>query len=271
MAAPLYEELAAVLRQQVRQYEPDRQLPTEAELAQTYRASRDTVRRALGILAREELIESRGRRGWFVRQVQPVFWWASRPEATPDSEAWADDMRSQGLEPTETIRVEHEVADPRVAVRLGLDHPALVVARRRLQRVGGLRGYSQPVLIRTADDYYPLHLVADSPLARPGSVQPSAYAVMRDLSCPWVDDMRLDEERARPGTAYETALFGKPAGSPVIQVIRTRRTEEGRPVAVTIAVSPGDMLAVMRGNVSSDLESTVDNAERIRRLRRPGT
>ncbi len=65
---PLYEQLAAILREMIssgrlKHLDP---LPSESALSQEYDVSRDTVRKAIGVLADEGLAFTVRRRGTFV-------------------------------------------------------------------------------------------------------------------------------------------------------------------------------------------------------------
>lgn len=67
---PKYLRLAAVLSTLIRegQYPPGDKLPSEPELCRAYRLSRPTVVRALELVQREGLLESRQGSGWYVRE-----------------------------------------------------------------------------------------------------------------------------------------------------------------------------------------------------------
>ena len=69
MSTPLYRRIAAELRHTISQGElpPGGQLPTEQELGDRYKVSRNTVRLALGLLSNEGIITSTPGRGTFVR------------------------------------------------------------------------------------------------------------------------------------------------------------------------------------------------------------
>jgi GntR family transcriptional regulator len=70
---PKYRQLLIILRNQILagQPGPGDRLPSEDELANTYRISRGTVRRAIAQLEAERLIETTHGLGSFVRQVHP--------------------------------------------------------------------------------------------------------------------------------------------------------------------------------------------------------
>lgn len=68
---PRYRTIEAILRDQIftgELHEGDR-VPTEEQLARTYRVSRPTVRRALAVLQRERLIVRTARLGTFVNRI----------------------------------------------------------------------------------------------------------------------------------------------------------------------------------------------------------
>lgn len=68
---PRYRTIEAILRDQIfsgELHEGDR-VPTEEQLGRTYRVSRPTVRRALGVLQRERLIVRTARLGTFVNRI----------------------------------------------------------------------------------------------------------------------------------------------------------------------------------------------------------
>jgi GntR family transcriptional regulator len=67
--APLWEQLAAILRAQILSGEipPRSPLPSESALQQIHGVSRGTVRRALAVLAEEGLTVTIGGRGTYVR------------------------------------------------------------------------------------------------------------------------------------------------------------------------------------------------------------
>lgn len=66
---PLYAQLAEVLRGQIRAGEllPDRPVPSELTLQQTYGVSRDTVRHAFKVLREEGLVVTVRGKGTYVK------------------------------------------------------------------------------------------------------------------------------------------------------------------------------------------------------------
>lgn len=69
-----YVQIASLLRSQILEgsYSSTMKLPTEMELAETYNANRQTIRRALSLLIQEGLIERRQGSGSYVKDTAPA-------------------------------------------------------------------------------------------------------------------------------------------------------------------------------------------------------
>ena len=242
MGQPLYEGIAAEIREHILRgkLSPGQRLPSEADLVDQYGAARQTVRHALTVLSREHLIISGQGRGWFVRDTNPLVWNAWKPERNTrtdiqPNDVWAQDVRDQGREPSERIEVAILIPELRIAERLGLGDGEHAVARRRIRYVDG-------DVSTTADTYYPLEIVKDTPIARPGDVLPGVYAVLEQLGHGW--HTYRDEIIARAATVQESERFGVAVGDPMSEVVRTRYDGDKRPVAVTLTVVPGDRVII---------------------------
>lgn len=68
---PVYSQLAEILHQQILTgiYQPGEKLPSEGELVEMYNVSPMTVRRAINLLAAQNIIATSHRRGTFVKAV----------------------------------------------------------------------------------------------------------------------------------------------------------------------------------------------------------
>lgn len=245
MTQPLYEDVAADLRSMIQsgQLAPGARLPSEATLGADYKVSRPTIRNALDALEREGLLYSAKGRGWFVKEIARLIWHASRPERNQEvdafSDAWSRDVREQGHEPDEQREVAKVAAPHLIAVRLGIEPGTTVYVRRRLRLVDG-----EP--FSTADTYYPREIVEGTPIAEPGDVLPSAYAVLDAMGLGWTDEP-IDELLSRRANTVEADRFGIQPGDPVFSIIRTRFTSDGQPVAATVVVAPGDRIRIIYG------------------------
>jgi GntR family transcriptional regulator len=70
---PVYRQLAAILREGIERgtYPPGRKIPSETTLMQEHGVARETVRKAVRILADEGLVEPVQGRGVFVTEERP--------------------------------------------------------------------------------------------------------------------------------------------------------------------------------------------------------
>lgn len=236
MSTVLYRGVAQEMRRHVAKLQPGTRLPPEHALVTKFKVSRATIRAALRELAAEGLITSARGQGWATRSQNLLQWVASTPErntatdVTP-ADSWSNGIRHQGRDPQEQIRTETLLADGQIADLLEVDPGTPVLARRRLRWVN-------EQLHTTADTYFPLAIVAGTPIELPAHVRPGTYAVMEAAGHGW--RTYRDRLRARPPTADEADLFMLGAGVAVLEHVRVRRTADGRVVAVMITVLPGD-------------------------------
>ena len=144
MSTPLYRRIAAELRHAITRGElpPGSQLPTEQELGDRYKVSRNTVRLALGLLTNEGIITSTPGRGTFVRDRIMLTYHASRAEAADRPDDWHTDayfteVRQQGRQPSQPFDIRIDPASLGVAERLRVEEGEAVVVRRMIRYVDG--------------------------------------------------------------------------------------------------------------------------------------
>jgi len=238
-ARHLYEQVAAVLRRAIMrgELEPGKSIPSEAELKAQHGVSRDTVRKALGILTQEGLITAGQGKVRYVRAYAPLRWTLSSFEGKDrlDSEntydAWGAEVASQGRQPAETIEVSIVVPPEQVADRLKLDpNRALVVVRKRVR-------YVDDKPYQLADSYFPEELVRGTPLMAPRSVSAPAGLL---AAIGFAQSRFVDEIKVRMPTWTENDRLKLAPGTPVAEVTRTGYGEDDTPLRVMITVAPGD-------------------------------
>ena len=164
MSTPLYRRIAAELRHAISSGElpPGSQLPTEQELGDRYKVSRNTVRLALGLLTNEGIITSTPGRGTFVRDRIMLTCHASRAEAADRPDDWHTDayfteVRQQGRQPSQRFDIRIDPASLGVAERLRVEEGEAVVVRRMIRYVDG-----EPWSIQ--DSSYPMDIAQEAGL-----------------------------------------------------------------------------------------------------------
>ncbi|MEU8385194.1 GntR family transcriptional regulator [Streptosporangium sp. NPDC048865] len=232
----LYQQVASDLRRTIYSgaLGPGDQLPTEAELMLAHQVSRNTVRLALGELVNEGLVTRTPRRGTVVRERRPLLMHPQRElqprrEETLEAFAWA--VSREGRAPSQEIEVSIVQPAEEIASRLELSDEELAVVRRRLRFVDG-----QPY--NTNDSYFPLALVADSEITRPGDIVRGANKVLEELGHRQV--RVVDDIWARMPNSAETERLQLQLGTPVVVYIRVGYDEEDTPVRVAVSVLPAD-------------------------------
>jgi GntR family transcriptional regulator len=232
----LYQLVASDLRRTIYSgaLGPGDQLPTEVELMLTHQVSRNTVRLALGELVNEGLVTRTPRRGTVVRERRPLLIHPQRelqpqPEETREAFAWA--VSQEGRAPSQNIEVAIVHPIEEIASRLELPDDELAVVRRRLRFVDG-----QPY--NTNDSYFPLTLVADSEITRPGDIVRGANKVLEELGHPQV--RMVDDIWARMPNSSEAEMLQLELGTPVVVYVRVGYDESDTPVRVAVSVLPSD-------------------------------
>ncbi|HZP27314.1 MAG TPA: GntR family transcriptional regulator [Acidimicrobiia bacterium] len=210
-----YRTLAAELRRAIATggYPPGQLLPSEAELAAAHAVSRVTVRKALGQLKAEGLVDSRQGFGWYAIAV-PL------RQSLSELTTIEAQVRAAGLTPRRRVLGFAFVdAPPRAAQVLGVA-TVLEIAR--------------------------LNLADDRPFARVTVWVPEQLAA--DLSRRAVEHQPLYELLGIPlggatqaitavaATPDDAALLNLPAGSPLLRCERITADRGGRPVLLSDAV-----------------------------------
>ncbi|MFF7193072.1 GntR family transcriptional regulator [Streptomyces sp. NPDC008079] len=233
---PLYMQLADRLRVKIgTEIAPGDKLPSERALSETYAASRNTVRLGLQRLVSEGLISPSQGRGYIVNRQDVLVYNASKSEEknrrlSAGVDAWVQDIREQGRNPSQQITVGIEKANPLIAGKLNLEEGELLLVRRRVRYVD-----DQPW--STEDSYYPHDLVRDTPIAEPADIPQGVIAFMASMGhaqVRYVDDVTA----SMPNPKQEEMLSMDP-GVPLLVRTRVGYTDS-RPIRVTVTVMPTD-------------------------------
>lgn len=208
-------------------------LPTEPELCEHYQVSRGTIRQALAQLAAEGLIETRGRRGTFVRRL-PVLEYSAHAEH-PDRkgssrDAWDTEVQKMGGSPSFDFSFRIIPASSAVAKRLRIKVDELVVVRAMMRYIDGIPWLDQV-------SYYPYDVARAAGIDVPHNIE---SGTVRALAAAGYREIGWEHEIAsRPATQDEIRTFNLAPGVAVLVYQRTAWTNE-RPVRLTSEVLPAD-------------------------------
>ncbi|MQA83124.1 MAG: UTRA domain-containing protein [Streptosporangiales bacterium] len=239
----LYRRVADDLRRKIEtgQLQPGNELPSERMLIGSYKASRNTVRKALDLLINEGLVSSHQGKGYFVRQDNTLPYYGRRLEtklmgSSEIYQVWEADLRELGREPRGDLNVSSTEPPADIARMLRLDEGQGVIARKRTRLVD-----DQPYAFDAT--YYPYALVENSRLLGAVDIPGDPDEVLAELGHKL---KRYDDEvRARMPNPEEERALRVPPGTPVTELARIGYDQADTPVRVHLAVLPGDRLRLV--------------------------
>jgi GntR family transcriptional regulator len=229
---PRYHRIADTLRERIRggEWSAGAPLPNQRRLARDFGVTLMTLRQALELLERDDLITRRHGLGTFV--------------ATPSIDyeitrmrRFAGDLSAQGESvATQVLDARPAVADRRVSAALGVAARARVVMVERLRLVGG-----HPMSLQRS--FLPARLgeevltsdLAETPLSQVLEFK-LGIVVVRAREA--VSAVRLGGREAR--------TLGCPSGAPAFESERVSFDADGRPVVFDRVFIPGDRFRITR-------------------------
>lgn len=235
-----YRVIAEILRAAISRgdHPPGALLPVQADLARIYDVNIGTIRRAVGLLHSEGLVDPVQGSGTRVRERQLIELPSTRySAATATAGPWEVACADQGAEGvTDVVGVSLRHADRRIATALDIDLGGEVVHRANRMRADGCVRQLQ-------DTWIPMWLARGTPLAEPGKVVGGIYG-------------GLTAAGHRPATATEVVIGRMPTsserehltlrlGSPVLDSRRTTRDTGGRVIVYTQVVVAADHVCLV--------------------------
>jgi GntR family transcriptional regulator len=218
-----YERIAEDLRWEIlsSRRQPGERLPSEHKLAEQYRTSRPTVRRAIALLKGEGLVVTEQGRGAFVRPTPHVRLLVTGSNYRRHRRAGLSGFSAQAFEqgqmPEQLVLEVATIAAPLdVSMRLNLDEGAPVVVRRRVFRLDG-----RPVAL--CDSYYPAEWALGTAIAEKENISGGVHALIEDPAGPIRRSVArsVDDLVARMPMPGEVQSLDLPPGMPVVRVVRT--------------------------------------------------
>jgi GntR family transcriptional regulator len=243
MADPAYRRIADSLRQAIEDGHlgGGDQLPTEQELAETWGASRSTVREAIRVLATRGLVEARPGQGTFVtRKITPIVTdlSATHDLGTGENAKYYIDVRQQNRTARSTDpRVVIEPASAVTAAALQLAEGSMVILRHQQRFVD-----EEPYSLQTS--FYPMALFNDFGARRLMSAVDVAEGTIQYLR----DEIGIEQVgyrdviTVRTPDSTEASFFHLPEDGRVaiFENFRTSYDQDGHPIRITVTVYPAD-------------------------------
>jgi GntR family transcriptional regulator len=224
-----YRVIAGSLRERIQagEFEEERRLPSERDLAKQFAVSPMTVRQALGVLRDEGLVESRVGSGWWLTDWRPIVRNAmKRLSAAQWGEGrsmWDVDIEDRALAVVGRTEVELVNAPDDVARALDMDSGARVWKRDRRYAVDGK-------IVMRATSYIPDDLAHDTRITESDSGPGGVYARLREAGH---GPVRFREQvRCRLATPSEIDDLRLASGAPVIEQHRAAMRSDGRVVEI---------------------------------------
>jgi GntR family transcriptional regulator len=244
MPEPMYRRIAEDLQHRIESGELERgaQVPTEIELREQYRASRNTIRDAIKWLTTRGMVETRPGQGTFViEKINPfVTVLTGDPETGRGggeegvyiAEVAASQRSSEITEP----RVEIQKAEMSVARSLRIEPGDSVVSRHQQRFIDGT-----PWSLQTS--FYPMSLVQAGAidLIQAKEIEGGTVAYLAE-KCGIEQVGYRDTIAVRPPDDTESRFFKLPADGrvSVFEVHRVGFDKEGNRFRLTITVYPSD-------------------------------
>lgn len=246
MTEPMYRQIAEDLRDKVESgtLSPGEQLPTETQLMRRYRASRNTVRDAIKLLATRRLVETRPGQGTFVTpKIDPfVTTLTGPPGSDPGSgegeqAVYIAEVTASGRQPAfsePSVGVRKAVGP--VADALRLTEGADVVSRHQRCFID-----DTPWALQTS--FYPMSLIerGATRLLQAAIIPQGTVSYLREALGIRQVGYR-DSIAVRAPDEEETLFFRLPADGriPVFETLRVAFDNGGQRIRLTIAVYPSD-------------------------------
>ena len=227
--SPLYQQIKALLTRELQAgaWKPGQAIPSEHDLAQRYNVSQGTVRKAIDVLAAENLVQRRQGKGTFVAthvEAQSQYRFLRLTPDRPRSPSRLPDPLAGGAlgMARRLLQCQRQRAPADVARALGLKSGDAVLHLRRL-----LLSADQPVVLD--DIWLPGGPFKGLSADLVDSYKGAMYGLFETHF--GVHMVRAEEKiRAVAADADNASLLGVAAGAPLLSVERLSFTYQDRPV-----------------------------------------
>lgn len=241
-AVPKWEQLAREMRSKIESGEYPRGsiLPQIKELASERGWHHETVRQAYLALETEGLVTVRKGQGTIVSPILGKItrnstgrWAAAARTEGAARGAFDAEITRLGMTPRSEVAVGHTTSPPaRVADLLALEPSEAAVTRDRVM-------FADDVPVQLAVSYYPAAVADGTPLAEVDTGPGGSLSRLAELGWPVCEI--TEQVEVRQPTEAEAAGLDIPRDRPVIEILRTGRTAEGRVIEVTLHIKPSTL------------------------------
>lgn len=240
---PTYRRIAESLRQQIAAgtLKPGEQLPTEQEMADTWRTSRSTVRDAIKLLIARSLVQARPGQGTFVTEkITPIVTDLSATHdlgTTETARYYIDVLRQQRMPRSTVPRVEILPAAGIMAGELQVPEGSQVLSRNQLRFVD-----DRPYSLQTS--FYSMELVTSRGARRlieaidipEGTIQ----YLRAEFGIAQVGYRDIITVRTPSGLEADFFKLPEDGRVAVFENFRTSYDQDGKPIRLTTTVYPAD-------------------------------
>lgn len=197
---------------------PGEQIPSAADLQESYECSRWVAVHAVDLLKGEGFVLSAKGRGTFVREQPLVFYHTPtrhlRERRPPGTRPFQAECAEQGYDGKQLVTdAGLRVPPARVAALLGLtdEHDEAVMRRAILT--------ANDVPVAVVDSYFPLSFAQGTKLQEPGLIEGGNHAYLTD-ELGIVLQLMTEEVRAREPSASEAVILALRTGEWVLEKLR---------------------------------------------------
>jgi GntR family transcriptional regulator len=241
MPQPMYQQIADKLRNRIESgaLEPGQQLPTELELREEFKASRNTVRDAIKRLSSLGLVESRPGSGTFVtKKIDPFITVLTQDPVTGygggEGATYLSQVSQADREPDSgPVRVELKPAPREIALRLRIAPGDQVVLRHQERFIDRI-----PWSLQTS--FFPFEFATKAP--RLLMAEDIAEGTVRYIEATLgiKQSSYRDWITARAPDDNEQRFFSISHDSMVFDIFRSAFDQRGNAMRVTVTVFPAD-------------------------------
>ncbi|WP_406325206.1 GntR family transcriptional regulator [Streptomyces niveus] len=223
-----YEAIADILRSHIASGElpAGEKVPSENDLMEAYGVGRETAYKALQLLRDDGLTVSRQGAPTRVRKFEPIRRYANKRLSASvwgnGTSMWDIDVRDEKTKVTD-VQVTRLESSSKVASALNLTRGEPVIRRSRRYLLDG-----KPVL--KAISYLPAEIADGTAIAEDDTGPGGIYARLADLG--HAPSVFREEIRVRMPSKEEKVQLKLDRGTPVIVLVRTASTADGRVVEV---------------------------------------